>query len=98
MRAVTAIKLSLFSVFLLMLTGCGWLGSQAADNATGVPITDVARDFKKTSDKHKQEEHEQRVKELETEYEEFVRSRQEVDTNEDDEEQSIMIIKDDQKQ
>ena len=96
MRIVASIKVALFSVFALMLAGCGWAASNKADNTTGVPITDVVLDVVKTSNEHKQEEHEERVKELENEYEEFVRSRQEIDTNDDDEEQSIMVIKDDQ--
>ena len=96
MRIVSSIRILLLPAVALTLVGCGWVAMNKADNKAGAPVSDVVWDVKKTSDKHKQEEHEQRVKELESEYEEFVRSKDEIDKDEDDEQRSIMIIKDEQ--
>ncbi len=96
MTTVSSMRVLLFSVVALTLAGCGWVAKNKANNKAGVRVSEVVWDMKKTSDKHKQEEHEQRVEELESEYEEFVRSKEEIDTDDNDEERSIMIIKDEQ--
>jgi len=55
----------------------------------------VARDAKKTSDEYEQEKHEERVEDLNKEYEEFVKSQGEAGADDEESEQSIVIMKDD---
>lgn len=55
----------------------------------------LAEDVKKTSDEYEQEQHEKRVDELNHEYEEFQRSRGKPRTNDEESEESIVIMKDD---
>ncbi len=76
----------LFGLSIALLSGCApWL-----DGALR-----VAQDAKNTSDEYDQEIHEERVEELNREYDEFLQSQGQVGTDEDEAEQSIMIIEKD---
>lgn len=55
----------------------------------------LAEDVKNASDEYEQEQHEERVEEFNQEYEEYLRSKDEPGTNDEEAEQSIVIIKDD---
>ena len=76
---------------LLVLAGCGWMAEQALDHAAGFPASDVILDVKETSDEYEQEKHEERVEELNKDYEEFLRSRDAVGTEDEATEQSVVI-------
>ena len=55
----------------------------------------LARDVKKTSDEYRQEKHEERVDELNTEYQEFLESQGRAESDDKESEQSVVIVKDD---
>lgn len=75
-----------FGLSIALLSGCApWVND----------AIDLARDVKKTSDEYEQEKHEERVEELNQEYEEFLKSPGNPGTDEEESEQSIVIIKDD---
>jgi hypothetical protein len=80
-KRITAATLSGLS--LVLLTGCAELSAMY-----------VARDMKKASDEHEQEKHEERVEELNKEYEEFLKSQGKAGTDDEESEQSIVIMKD----
>ena len=82
-KRIAAATLSGLSIFLL--SGCTGLFEAAH----------VARDVKKTSDEYEQEKHEERVEDLDKEYEAFVKSQGEAGTDNDESEQSIVIMKGD---
>lgn len=84
------LKATIFSS-LFLLAGCGWMGGQVLDNVAGMPASDVISDVKKTSGEYGQEKHEERVEELNREYEEFLRSRDTFGTEEEEAEQSVVI-------
>ena len=75
----------------LLLAGCGWMGGALIDNAAGIPVSDMISDVKETADEYGQEKQEERVDELSREYEEFLRSRDTVVTQENATEQSVVI-------
>ena len=82
-RIATAI---LFGLSIGLLSGCApWVND----------AIDLAQDVKKTSDEYEQEKHEERVEELNREYEEFLQSQGEVETDKEEAEQSIVIMKED---
>lgn len=89
MRVVTAVRVSVYLAFFL-LAGCAWVVDQAA----GFPASDLISDVKNTSDDIKEEKHEERVEELNREYEEFLRSREAADDDQETAEQSIIINRD----
>ncbi len=55
----------------------------------------VAQDMKETSDEYEQEQHEERVDELNEEYEEFLKSQDKAGSDDEESGQSIVIMKDD---
>ena len=54
-------------------------------------MIDLVSDVRKTSAEIKEEKHEESVEELNKEYEEFLRSREAADDNQETAEQSIVI-------
>ena len=80
-KRITAATLSGLSIVLL--SGCAELSAMY-----------VARDMKKTSDEHEQVKHEERVEEFNKEYEEILKSREKAGTDDEESEQSIVIMKD----
>ena len=58
-------------------------------------VLHLAGDMKDTVDEYNQEQHEERVEELNKEYEEFLKSKDKSETNDDESGQSIMRTKDD---
>lgn len=90
MRIRIVLKTAIVSGALLF-AGCGWMGSELIDHAAGIPVSDVISDVKETSGEYGQEKHEERVEELSREYEEFLRSRDTVVTQEEAIEQSVVI-------
>ena len=91
MTATTRSKISLFSAFLLLSAGCVWVTEQVVDNAVGFPATEVASDVKRASDEYEEEKHQERVEELNEDYEEFLRSKDAVNDCEKTDEQSVVI-------
>lgn len=85
-RILTSIAL------LSLLTGCGWVAANVADNVAGVPISDVATDVKSTSDEYRDEKKQERVQELSDDYEEFLRSKETPGEPGDDEQKSILVV------
>jgi len=82
-RIATAI---LFGLSTGLLSGCApWVND----------VIHLAEDVKETSDEYEQEKHEERVEELNREYEEFLESQGEFETDKDEAEQSIVIMKED---
>lgn len=76
----------LFGLSIALLSGCApWVND----------ALHLARDVKKTSDKYEQEKHEERVEELNQEYEEFLKSPGKPGTDDEESEQSTVIMKDD---
>ena len=76
----------LFGLSIGLLSGCApWVND----------AIHLAQDVKETSDKYEQEKHEERVEELNQEYEEFLKSPGKPGTDDDESEQSIVIMKDD---
>ena len=83
-KRIAAAALSGLSI--VVLSGCApWVND----------AIHLGRDVKKTSDEYKQEQHEERVEELNQEYEDFLGSPEKPETDDEDSEQSIVIIKDD---
>ena len=77
---------TLSGLSIVLLSGCApWVND----------AINLAQDVKKTSDEYEQEKHEERVEELNQEYEEFLRSPGKPGTNDEESEQSIVIMKDD---
>ena len=77
---------TLFGLSIALLSGCApWVND----------AIHLAEDVKKTSDEYKQEKHEERVEELNQEYEEFLKSPGKPGTDDEESEQSIVIMKDD---
>ena len=75
-----------FGLSIALLSGCApWVND----------AIDLAQDVKKTSDEYEQEKHEERVEELNREYEEFLKSTGKPGTDDEESEQSIVIMKDD---
>ena len=75
----------LFSMSIASLSGCApWVNDAIR----------LAEDVKKTSDEYKQEKHEERVQELNEEYEEFLKSQGKPETDNDKSEQPIVITND----
>jgi len=64
------------------------------DSAAGLPASHVISDVKKTSDEYGEEKHEERVDELSREYEEFLRSREAGEADQESEGRSVVIIQD----
>ena len=95
MEARATFNISFLSICVLTLGGCAGVAEHVVDNAAGFPATDLATDVKKTSDEYEQEKHEERVEELNQEYEEFMRSQGKPVTDDEESEQSIVIKKDD---
>ncbi len=76
----------LFGLSIALLSGCAFWVNDAIH---------LARDVKETSDKYEQEKHEERVEELNQEYEEFLKSPVKPGTDDEESEQSTVIMKDD---
>jgi hypothetical protein len=82
-RIATAI---LFGLSTGLLSGCApWVND----------VIHLAEDVKKTSDEYEQEKQEERVEALNREYEEFLESQGEFETDKEEAEQSIVIMKED---
>jgi hypothetical protein len=78
----------LFGLGTGLLSGCApWVND----------VIHLAEDVKKTSDEYEQEKHEERVDELNREYEEFLRSKDEVNTKDEEPAESIVITDKDNK-
>lgn len=76
----------LFGLSIALSSGCApWVND----------AIHLARDVKKTSDEYKQEKQEERAEELNQEYEEFLKSPGKPGTDDEESEQSIVIVKDD---
>ncbi len=76
----------LFGLSIALSSGCApWVND----------AIHLARDVKNTSDEYKQEKHEERVEELDQEYKEFLKSQGKPGTDDEEPEQSIVIMKDD---
>jgi len=75
----------------LLLTSCAWVRDGVIDQVAGFPASQVISDVKSTSDEYEQEKHEERAEELSREYEEFLRSRDTVGTEQKATEQSVVI-------
>ena len=76
----------LFGLSIALLSGCApWVND----------AIHLTRDVKNTSDKYEQEKHEERVEVLNQEYEEFLKSPGKPGTDDEESEQSIVIMKDD---
>ena len=56
----------------------------------------LTRDVKETSDEYEQEKHEERVDQLNKEYEEFLKSQDAAGGDDAESDQSIVIIKDEE--
>ena len=94
MKVRAGLNISFFLIYLLMMGGCAWAAEQVVDNAAGFPATELATDVKKTSDEYEEEKHEERVEELNEDYDEFLRSKEAVNDSEETEEQSVVIKRD----
>ena len=75
----------------LLLSSCSWI----VDEAAGFPASHVISGVKETSSEIKEEKHNERVEELNREYEEFLRSRDAPPGNQAEKEQSIVIKQND---
>ena len=60
----------------LLLAGCSVVRDWIVDDAAGFPASDLIEDVRSTLSEYEEEQHEQRVEELNSEYEEFVRSKE----------------------
>ncbi len=90
MNMNTAFK-ALFGLSFFFLASCSWTRDQVVDHAAGFPASHVISDVKSTSDEYKQEKHEERVEELNSDYEAFLRSQETVAAGEEAAEQSVII-------
>ncbi|MGB5335223.1 MAG: hypothetical protein WBN07_06360 [Woeseiaceae bacterium] len=90
MRAKTVFSAFVaFSFFLL--ASCAWMRDSIVDQAAGFPASHVISDVKSASDEYQQEKHDARVDELNSEYEEFLRSRETVGMEDEAEKRSVVI-------
>ena len=71
----------------VLLVGCSW----AVDQAAGFPASHVIKDVKKTSVEIKEEEHQERVEEIDKEFAEYLRSRDTADDSQEEAEESVVI-------
>ena len=77
---------ALSGLSIVMLNGCApWVND----------VIHLGQDVKKTSDEYVQEKHEERVEDLNQEYEEFLKSPSKTETDDEEAKQSIVIVKDD---
>jgi hypothetical protein len=74
----------LVCLIVLILSGCSIVRDWIVDDAAGLPVSDLIEDVRSSSSEYEEEQHEKRVEELSSEYEDFVRSKEagEVQTTE----------------
>ena len=78
----------------LLFVSCATVRDSVVDHVAGFPASQVISDVKSTSDENEKELQEERVEELNQEYEEFLRSR-ETDDARPESKQSVIIKRDD---
>ena len=74
------------------LVGCSVVRDSVVDQAAGFPASHVISDVASTSSEYREERRQERVDELDREYQEFIRSRETGEAPA--EQQSIMLNKD----
>lgn len=77
-----------------LLASCATVRDSVVDHVAGFPASQVASDVKSTSDEYEKEKQEERVENLNREYEEFLRSREAANVQPESK-QSVVIKQDD---
>lgn len=61
---------------IVLLSGCSVVRDWIVDDVAGLPASDLIEDVRSTSAEYEEDQHEKRVEELNSDYEDFVRSKE----------------------
>ena len=81
----------LISAGCMLLASCAGLRDSAVDQAAGFPASVVISDVTSTSKEYAEEKHQERAEELSNEYEEFLRSQEDSDVREEEQQRSVVM-------